>query len=95
MTKRELYAVYERLLAERGMRRIDGITINSNKQELQGAIKCLSCDNATLDVYMDVVKKTHPNIARAVLNNGDWHTHYFNRYMIYGLAVMAINNNAA
>lgn len=94
MTKRELFSVYDDLLKKRGMGRIDGITANSNKAELQSAIKCLSCDDATLDVYMDIVKMEYPHIATAVLNNGDWHTHYFNRYMIYSLALMEIGKAA-
>lgn len=95
MTKRELYAEYKQLLDHRGMSRIDGIHSGSNKGELQAAINCLSCDNKTLDVFMDVVKEIYPNIADTALNNGDWHTHFFNRYWIYCIATNRLRELAA
>ena len=95
VTKRELYQTYIQLLADRGMSRIDGIHSGSNKSELQAAINCLSCDNKTLDVFMDVVKEIYPNIADTALKNGDWHRHCFNRFYIYCLAVTENRTNAA
>lgn len=56
---------------EKGIFRLDGITANSNKQELENAIACLECSDETLDKYLTVIELKYPNTYRTITNNGD------------------------
>jgi len=66
------------------MRRIDGITFNSNKTEIQNAIDCLKCSNEQMKVFASVFEKEYPNIFRAMPKN--FLIHQFNRLYIYNTA---------
>ena len=81
MTKMQLFKKYEEQLAKKGMRRIDGITFNSNKTEIQNAIDCLECPDEQMEVFASAFEKEYPNIFRAMPK--DFKTHEFNRFYIY------------
>ena len=89
-TARELWQEYNSLLEEKGMFRLNGITTNSTKSEIQNGIDCLKCSDETLDDYLTVIKLALPNIYETIKNNGDFKIHYFNRFYVYNTARMYI-----
>lgn len=89
-TARELWQEYKTLLEEKGLCKLDGITTNSTKSEIQNGIDCLKCSDETLNDYLTVIKLALPNTYEAIKNNGDFKTHSFNRLYVYNTARMYI-----
>ncbi len=85
MTKAELMKEFE-MLQEDKQCRIEGIYLNSRKDEIQNAIDCLECSDDTLDKYLMVVSLKYENIGRTIANNGDFKHHSHNRLYVYNTA---------
>lgn len=90
MKKIELFRRYETLLNDLGMHRIDGINWNSRKRDIENAIDCLQCPDETLNDYITIIKLKYPNTYKTIVNNGNWKTHYFNRYYVFNTAKMIL-----
>lgn len=88
MKKVEMLNKLEDLLQEKGMARIDGITANSRKKEIQTAIDCLEVSDERLAECLEIVKAEYPNIHATIVNNGDWKRHSYNRYFVYTTALI-------
>lgn len=86
MTKKDLMDRLEELLEEKGMRKADGVNWNSTKASIQSAVKCLELSDEQLDEYMTVFKLKYPNSYNVIINNGNWKTHYHNRFYVYSSA---------
>ena len=94
MTRRDMWDEYQRLLSANGMTRIDGITTNTAKPELESAIQCLKATDGELDDYLTVFKLKYPNMYRTVTMHGrEWKRHTFNRYYVYSTARMIIGRD--
>jgi len=65
MTKSELLREYNALCGGKQMR-IDGVSGNSNKAEIENAIACLKCPDETLADYATVVRLKYPNTWAAI-----------------------------
>lgn len=94
MTKRELLARMNELLAQKGMTRIDGgngaIGMNETKGMIQNAINCLETSDDIMRDYLTVIKLKYPGTYNVIANNGDFLTHYHNRLYVYNTARMAL-----
>jgi hypothetical protein len=87
MTKRDLLKRYEQLLEEKGLYKIDGITVNSRKEEIQNAINCLECSDEKLDEYAIIIKLKYPNTFRRIIENPtNFKEHPFNRLYVFNIA---------
>ena len=89
-TKAELMAILTELLESKGMSKIDdgngAVNYNSTKANIQSAINCLTATDEEMEEYMVVFKLKYPNSYEAIIKNGNWLTHYFNRYYVYSTA---------
>ena len=65
---------------------VEGIYWNSRKDEIENAIKCLECDDKTLEKYLIVVSLKYPNMGQTIANNGDFRRHSHNRLYVYNTA---------
>lgn len=90
MTKRELLNKLDELLSAKGMYRIDNgngkVNGNCNKDEIESAIQCLKATDEEMKDYLTVIKLKLPNTYKTIVNNGDWLTHYHNRYYVWTTA---------
>ena len=89
MTKKELMKKFDELQKEKRCH-IEGIYWNSRKAEIENAINCLEASEEYLNDCLTVVKIKYPNIYNAVVNNGDWKHHSFNRLYIYNIARLVL-----
>jgi hypothetical protein len=89
MTKRELMAKYNELTEQKKVR-LDGISANCNKSEIENAIACLECSDERLEEYLIVIKLKYPATYAKIANNGDFKRHFFNRLYVYNTARMVI-----
>ena len=89
-TKAELIARLTELLESKGMSKIDNgngaVNYNSTKASIQSAINCLTATDAEMNDYLTVFKLKYPNSYEVIIKNGNWLTHYFNRYYVYSTA---------
>lgn len=85
MTSREMWQEYKRLLNEKGITHLDGITTNTNKKGLQNAIDCLNCSDETLNDYLIVVKLLLPNTYEKI-SKSNFKLNPFNRLYVYNTA---------
>lgn len=89
-TKAELIARLTELLEAKGMSKIDDgngtVNYNSTKASIQSAINCLTATDVEMNDYLTVFKLKYPNSYEAIIKNGNWLTHYFNRYYVYSTA---------
>ena len=92
MTSREMYQEYLRLLNEKGLRGLDGISLGSTKATLQNGIDCLNCEDEKLDEYLEVVKTVYPAIYETIKNNGNFKTHKYNRLFVFNNARMILKS---
>lgn len=91
MKKIELLNRLEELLKQNQMHRLDGIGVNSTKASLENAIECMEASDSLLDEYFVVFKLKYPNSANAILNAGNWKTHYFNRLYVWNTARLILS----
>ncbi len=91
MKKWELLQKYNKLLGEKRMTRIDGISGNSNKADIENAIACLECSDEQLDKYLTVIELKYPNVHRTISGNGDYKRHFHNRLYVYNTARFVLN----
>lgn len=95
MKKADLIKRLEELLEEKGMSKIDGgngkIGWNDTKATIQNAIDCLTATDEEMSDYLTVFKMKYPNCYKAIMENGNWLTHYFNRYYVYSTARMILS----
>lgn len=89
MTKREMVKRYEELLAEKKVGFIDGISANSSKHDLANAISCLECSDESLDKCADYVKGAYPAMHRAIMANGNFKLHSYNRLFVFNTAKLS------
>lgn len=67
MTKSKLLKVYENLLKEKNMGKIDGICRRTSKKDIKDAIACLECTDERLDWYMYNVELNFPDALEQIL----------------------------
>ena len=95
MNKKELLKKLDECLKKKGMKAIETfsgkIGISDNKATIEDTIECLEASDAEMMDYLTVIKLAYPNIYNAIINAGDFLTHSHNRYYVYGMARMIIN----
>lgn len=90
MKKKDLMKKFQELLNDKKMSGIEGINWNSKKSQIQEAIDCLELTDAELDEYMTVFKLKYQNTYNAIINNGDWKRHQYNRFYVYRTVKMIL-----
>jgi hypothetical protein len=93
MTKRDLLLKLDEELKKKGMSVITDINANSNKATLESAIRCLETSDEEMNDYLTVFKLAYPNSYNAIINNGNWLLHQFNRYYVYTSAKSLLKTN--
>ena len=90
MTKAAMLEEMKNLLESKGMSKIDdgngAVNYNSTKANIQSAIDCLTATDEEMNDYLVVFKLKYPNSYKRIVENGNWLTHYFNRYYVYSTA---------
>ncbi len=85
MTKNELMKKFYELQKKKKCK-IEGISWNSRKFEIENAINCLECSDDLLEKYLLVVSLKYENIGRVIAENGDFKHHQHNRLYVYNTA---------
>ena len=90
MSAREMYQKYLRLLDEKGLSKLEGISAGSNKRTLQNGIDCLNCTDEEMDKYLEVIKSEYPAIYETIKSCKNYKTNPFKRIWVYNTAKMIL-----